>query len=129
MGPIWLHTMVYKKGEENRGCLRPRCWTSTPAVHVLQLLDVETPSCRLSPPRRPQTLLPSRIIPGPFLLHVLQKQGSLAVDEGKHPKHSHGQAASTCWCSQCPQDMWVRLGQNLCWPELWKHGGGWGGFG
>lgn len=107
MGPIWLHTMVYKKGEENRGCLRPRCWTSAPAVHVLQLLDVETPSCRLSPPRRPQTLLPSRIIPGPFLLHVLQKQGSLAVDEGnirstvmaRQPLHVGAASAHrTCGC-------------------------------
>ena len=60
MGPIWLHTMVYKKGEDNCGYLRPRCWTSAPVVHVLQLLDAERPSCCLSPPWRPQTLLPSR---------------------------------------------------------------------
>lgn len=123
MGPIWLHTMVYKKGKENHGYLRPRYWTSAPVVHVLQLLDVERPSCCLSPPRRPRLFCPHELIPGPCPLDVLQKKGSLAMDEGKCLKHSHGHAASTC-----PQDVWVHLVRNLCWPELLKHGGGWGGF-
>lgn len=66
MGPIWLHTTVYKKGEENRGSLCLRCWTSAPAVHVPQLLDAERPSCRLFSPWRPQALLPSRAHPRPL---------------------------------------------------------------
>lgn len=114
MGPIWLHTMVYKRAKKIVAIYAHAAGPAPPSSTCSSSWMRRDPAAASPLPGGRRLFCPHELIPGPCPLDVLQKKGSLAMDEGKCLKHSPGHAASTCRCGQCPRDVWVRLAQTLC---------------